>query len=138
MYKLKKGYELNGDETILRIIRALITLNKPSRLSEIAKQSKMSKERIHKHLNSLINRGILLKHESEGMKLYYPQLIFKEKNILYGLYERVLPFNNEINEDIDSSQMSVSRSEAVLENILLALRLFEFEVQKLKDDIKNE
>ncbi len=135
---MKKGHELNGDETIPRIIRALITLNKPSRLSEIAKQSNMSKERIHRHLDPLINRGILLKREFEGKKLYCPQSIFKERDILYGLYERLLPFNNEINEDLDNSQMSVSNSEAVLENILLALRLISFEIEELKDDIKNE
>ena len=138
MYRLKSGKEISSNETVPRIIRALITLNKPSRLSEIAKQSGMSKERIHKHLNGLINRGILLKHEFEGKKLYYPQLIFHEQDILYGLYERILPFINEINEDLDNTQMTVNNTEAVLGNILLALRLFEFEIQKLKEDIKNE
>ncbi|KKN51797.1 hypothetical protein LCGC14_0618970 [marine sediment metagenome] len=138
MYKLKSGKELNGEETIPRIIRALITLNKPSRLSEIAKQSNMSKERIHNRLNSLIKKGILLKEECKGKKFYYPQPFFKERGILFGFYERVLPFVNEISEDLDISQMKVSYSESVLENILLALKLFSFEIKELKDDIEIE
>ena len=138
MFKLKTGEELNGEETIPRIVRALITLNKPSRLSEIAKQSKMSKERIHNRLNGLIEKGILLKEECEGKKLYYPQLFFKERDILFGFYERLLPFIKEINEDLNINQMNVSVSESVLENILVALKLFSFELSKLKEDIEIE
>lgn len=151
MYKLKSGEEItineipkdfirkktdiDGKHTSTRIIRALIIANKPLRLYEITNKTGMSKERILKNLKKMISIGYLVMKEHEGVKYYVLQPIYWNNDIMYGMYERTLPFLSEINEEIDRSQ--TNNPNIVLDNLQMVLALFNYNIEEIKD-IKRE
>ena len=129
---LRKEKELPNGETRAHIIRALIKEGKAMRCMEIAKACKMSRSRIIQNLPLMIKDGILLMIIEKGNKYYCPQPIFWDNNIIYGMYERMFPFVDEIYDNLETEQMEVDGNIAVMDCIQIALKLFYFEIEKIK------
>ena len=131
---IKNRTSINERDTYVHILRVLITRNMGLRCIDIAKECKMGRERIHQNLSKMIDKGILLKEEVNGTKYYFPQPIFWDNDILNGMYERMLPFVKEINDDLIYDQIKDGEYEkhSVLECIQILLKLFSFEIEELE------
>ena len=81
----------------------------------------------------MIDKGILLKKEVDNLIYYFPQPIFWDNDIINGMYERMLPFVEEIREDLVCDQIKCGEEEkCVLECIQVLLKLFSFEIDELE------
>lgn len=134
---IKKETELNGNDIESRIIRTLISAEKPLRLSELSKQSKIYKEKLQYNLKNMVEKGLVLTAMENGKKYYAPQTIFWDNDILYKINERIIPIIKDIYKNMDYSQVESSNMPEPLINCLqMALKLFSFEIGELKK-IKN-
>lgn len=129
---IKKKSELNDNDTPAHILRVLIETNQALRLSDIAQECKMSRERIYQCLKGMIEKGIIIKEKIGNSKYYYPQYIFWNNDIVNGMYQQMLPFIGDINETIHTGQAKIPRKQVVLENLSILLKLFSFEIEDLK------
>jgi len=150
-YKLKSGKEintnekpknfikkeLNDNETRPRILKVMIEAGRPLRLFEIEKLSKMSKQKILNNLNIMISKGLILITEDINAKYYYPQPFFLDEGILNILYGIMLPFVEAVDKNTDYSQLKSDNREAVLENIQMLLKLFQFDIEDMKNNISE-
>jgi len=150
MFRLKSGEEINTngkpikfikfekiDEKDLqpRIIRTLISAEKPLRLSNLARESGIYKEKLQYNLRILIDKGLVLSAEEEGKKYYAPQTIFWDNDVLYSINERLTPIIKEINDTIDCSQAKFPDTPEPLINCLqMSLKLFSFEISEIKEE----
>ena len=86
----------------------------------------------------MIDKGILLKEEVNDTKYYFPQPIFWDNDIINGMYERMLPFVEEIRTDLVYDQIKDGEEEnSILECIQILLKLFSFEIDKLEKKIPS-
>jgi len=136
---IKKGIELNGKNDIESlIIRTLISADKPLRLSELAKKSNIYKEKLHYILKNMIADGLILMIKAEGKKYYMPQPIFVDDDILYALYQAITPLVKVIDDNMDYDQTNnPDTPEAFINCVQMALKLFSFDIEELKEVKKN-
>ena len=132
---IKKEIELNGKNDIeSRIIRTLISAEKPLRLSILAKLSNIYKEKLQYNLRKMTEKGLILMVETEGKKYYIPQPIFINNDILYGLYQAITPLIKVIDKNMDYSQAkNPDIPEAFINCFQMALKLFSFDIEEFKD-----
>lgn len=133
---LKK--EIDQNDSQARILKVMLKLARPLRAFEIVEASNMNKTRIHNNLNAMVSKGSILVKEIEFNKYYYPQEFFLHPDLIELLYGKLIPFVEIIHINSDYSQLGVSDNrKAIIENIKLLLRMFEFEIDDIKiDDIK--
>jgi len=136
-HKIKERTTIDERETFTHILRVLITRNIGLRSCDIAKECHMGRERIAQNLTKMVDKGILLREEVKGTKYYFPQPIFWNNDIVNGMYERMLPFIQEISEDLVYEQMNDDGNvkHPSLECIQILLKLFDFEIDKIKEEI---
>lgn len=137
MYRIKSGEEMDGNDTRPHILRTMIEAGRPLRLHEIEKLSKMSKQKILNNLNIMVSKGSILMIEDLNIKYYYPQPFFLDEDILDILYGKMLPFVEAVNKNTDYSQLKIDNRKAVLENIQMILKLFQFDIEDMKNDIPD-
>jgi len=132
---IKKEIEFNGKNDIESlIIRTLISADKPLRLSELAKQSNIYKEKLQYNLRKMTEKGLILMIEAEGKKYYIPQPIFISNDILYGLYQAITPLIKVIDKNMDYSQAKNPDTPEVFINCFqMALKLFSFDIEEFKE-----
>ena len=131
---IKKTIELNGKNDIESlIIRVLISAEKPLRLSELAKQSGIYKEKLQYNLRKMTEKGLVLTAIEDGKKYYAPQTIFWDNDILYKISERIVPIIKDIYKNMDFSQVeSPNAPEPLINCLQMALKLFSFEIGEIK------
>lgn len=146
MYKTKSGEEINTNERTEsfikkelsenesrpRILKAMIEAGRPLRPYEIAELSRMSKQRIYGNLDSMVSKGLILLKEELNIKYYIPQPIYLDRDLLGILYGIMLPFVKVVDNNTDCTQFEVDNREAILENIQMILKLFQFDIADLK------
>ena len=153
MYKLQSGEEINinekpkefikkelsENETCPRILKTMIEAGRPLRIYEIAELSKMSKERVYRNINIMVSKGSILIKKAIDYKFYYPQLFYLDKDVLKILYGIMLPFIEVLDKNSDYTQSGIDNGEAILENVQMLLKLFQFDVDYTKNnDVENE
>ncbi len=74
--------------------------------------------------------------EDLNNKYYYPQPFFFYQDLLEVLYGSMHPFIEVVHKNSDYSQLGeTDNREAILENIKMLLKLFEFEIDDIKKGI---
>jgi len=130
---IKKETEINGNDIESRIIRTMISAEKPLRLSELAKESGIYKEKLQYNLRNMIEKGLILTIMEDGKKYYIPQPIFWNNDILYKINERIIPIIKDIYNSIDYSQVdNPNTSESLINCLQMSLKLFSFEIDEIK------
>lgn len=139
---IKKEIKLNGKNDIeSRIIRVMISANKPLRLSELVKQSGIYREKVQYNVNNMIKKGLILMaiNEYDNKKYYLPQLLFWNNEILLKINEKIITIISDISKDMDYSQTEnpdTLTPEPILSCLQMALKLFNFEIIALKKELK--
>ena len=130
---LKKDIDENDSQA--RILKVMIKLDRPLRAFEISVASKMNRTRVHNNLSLMVSNGSILMKEIEFNKYYYPQEFFLHPEVMELLYEKLLPFVEIIHKNSDYSQIEESDNrKAIMVNIKMLLRMFEFEIDDIKKD----
>lgn len=65
----------------VEIMRLLMEIDHDPYLTEIAKKLGVPSSHVYYHVKQLVEKGILLKREEEGMIVYQPQPFFGPKNL---------------------------------------------------------
>jgi len=127
--------DINESDSQARILKIMIKLDRPLRAFEIVEASNMTKTRVHNNLKLMLENGLILSKEVDFNKYYYPQAFFLHQEVMTLLYDKLTPFVEIIHKNNDYSQLSeTDNRKVVIENIKMLLRMFEFEI----DDIKND
>lgn len=106
----------------------------PLILQHIAKESGLTPQLAKYQIDQMIQWGIMgeVKPEEDPLKTYYMlQPAYYDKNWLNSLYAIMMPYVESLGKMVDTEQASVTPEQVLSKNLIMLLRLFEEEIEKM-------
>jgi len=114
----------------IKIIQVLRRANGPLIMQHVAKRSHLSVQLVSYHLEQMLEWGIIVTSTDEDKTVYRLQEAYYDDQLLEDLSTMLIPYMENMREDMDFSQIKVSPTEAVIRNFFMFLRLFQNEIEK--------
>jgi hypothetical protein len=89
------------EDTKAKIVAAMFNIAEPVRISDIAKETKLSNQLVNYHIKELVNLGVVIPIDSEeGCNYYALQSIFYDESLFEGLSCALLPVATALSETV--------------------------------------
>lgn len=136
--KVQRKLHLNDfnviDPTGVRIAFSMYRNKRTMTQSDIARDTKLTRQLVRYHLRSLIEKGLVLEAEYDGDKVYLLQPVFYDEDVIESIIDNIIPIVDHVQKhtiDINCNDEDYKRM--MVECIQLIMRFVEIEVSSAKE-----